>query len=107
MDTALRFASTKLHRLYPLFLGNLSLITLLGRPERTVDYRLSRLRTNGVVDRTRPYAASGSAPYFWWLPRKGPTWWKAPLRTPRPLGEAAHCPPDCAAILDICTPLSK
>ncbi len=28
-------------------------------------------------------------------------------RTPRPFGEAAHCPPDCAAILDICTPLSK
>jgi hypothetical protein len=47
------------------------LITLVGRPERTVDYRLSRLRDAGVVERTRPYAASGSAPFFWWLTRKG------------------------------------
>ncbi|MHB1488264.1 MAG: replication-relaxation family protein, partial [Acidimicrobiales bacterium] len=47
------------------------LITLVRRPERTVDYRLSRLRANGVVDRTRPYAASGSAPFFWWLTRQG------------------------------------
>jgi hypothetical protein len=47
------------------------LITLVGRPERTVDYRLSRLREAGVVERTRPYAASGSAPYFWWLTRRG------------------------------------
>jgi len=47
------------------------LITLVGRPERTVDYRLSRLREAGVVERTRPYAASGSAPFFWWLTRSG------------------------------------
>ena len=47
------------------------LITLVGRPERTVDYRLSRLRDAGVVERTRPYAASGSAPFFWWLTRSG------------------------------------
>jgi hypothetical protein len=47
------------------------LIALTGRPERTVDYRLSRLRSAGLVDRTRPYAASGSAPFFWWLTRNG------------------------------------
>lgn len=47
------------------------LISLTGRPERTVDYRLSRLRTASLVDRTRPYAASGSAPYYWWLTRGG------------------------------------
>jgi hypothetical protein len=47
------------------------LINLIGRPERTVDYRLSRLRTSGVVGRTRPYAASGSAPFYWWLTRRG------------------------------------
>jgi hypothetical protein len=47
------------------------LITLVRRPERTVDYRLSRLRDAGVVERTRPYAASGSAPFFWWLTRSG------------------------------------
>lgn len=47
------------------------LIALTGCPERTVDYRLTRLRTAGLVDRTRPYAASGSAPFFWWLTRSG------------------------------------
>ena len=47
------------------------LITLTGRPERTVDYRLSRLRSRALVARTRPYAASGSAPYYWWLTRTG------------------------------------
>lgn len=47
------------------------LIALTGRPERTVDYRLSRLRPAGLVDRTRPYTASGSAPFFWWLTRSG------------------------------------
>jgi len=47
------------------------LIALTGRPERTVDYRLSRLRSAGLVDRTRPYAASGSAPFYWWLTRSG------------------------------------
>ena len=47
------------------------LIALIGRPERTVDYRLSRLRSAGLVGRTRPYAASGSAPFFWWLTRGG------------------------------------
>jgi len=36
-----------------------------------VDYRMSRLRSAGLVDRTRPYAASGSAPFFWWLTRSG------------------------------------
>jgi hypothetical protein len=47
------------------------LIALTTRPERTVDYRLTRLRGAGLVDRTRPYAASGSAPYYWWLTRSG------------------------------------
>ncbi|MBF6557005.1 MAG: replication-relaxation family protein [Acidimicrobiales bacterium] len=47
------------------------LIVLTSRPERTIDYRLSRLRAGGLVDRTRPYAASGSAPFFWWLTRNG------------------------------------
>ena len=47
------------------------LITLTGRPERTIDYRLGRLRARSLVDRTRPYAASGSAPFFWWLTRSG------------------------------------
>jgi len=47
------------------------LITLTQRPERTVDYRLSRLRERSLVDRTRPYAASGSAPFYWWLTRSG------------------------------------
>ena len=46
-------------------------ISLTRRPERTVDYRLARLRERSLVDRTRPYAASGSAPYFWWLTRAG------------------------------------
>ena len=47
------------------------LVSLLCRPERTVDYRLSRLRGSRLIERTRPYAASGSAPYFWWLTRSG------------------------------------
>jgi hypothetical protein len=47
------------------------LITLTQRPERTVDYRLTRLRARSLVDRTRPYAASGSAPFYWWLTRAG------------------------------------
>jgi len=47
------------------------LIALTGRPERTVDYRMSRLRSAGLVHRTRPYAALGSAPFFWWLSRSG------------------------------------
>jgi hypothetical protein len=47
------------------------LIALTGRPERTVDYRLTRLRSGALVNRTRPYAASGSAPFFWWLTRSG------------------------------------
>ncbi len=47
------------------------LITLTGRAERTVDYRLTRLRSRSLVDRTRPYAASGSAPFYWWLTRAG------------------------------------
>jgi hypothetical protein len=47
------------------------LIALTGRPERTIDYRLTRLRSAGLVDHTRPYAASGSAPFFWWLTRNG------------------------------------
>lgn len=40
------------------------LIALTKRPERTVDYRLTRFRSAGLIDRTRPYAASGSAPFF-------------------------------------------
>lgn len=47
------------------------LIALTGRPERTIDYRLARLRARALVDRTRPYAASGSAPFYWWLTRTG------------------------------------
>ena len=47
------------------------LITLTARPERTVDYRLTRLRSRSLVERTRPYAASGSAPFYWWLTRAG------------------------------------
>jgi hypothetical protein len=47
------------------------LIALTRHPERTVDYRLTRLRAAGLVDRTRPYAVSGSAPFFWWLTRAG------------------------------------
>jgi hypothetical protein len=47
------------------------LISLTDRPERTVDYRLSRLRSASLVERARPYAASGSAPYYWWLTRGG------------------------------------
>lgn len=47
------------------------LISLTARPERTIDYRLSRLRGSGFVDRTRPYAESGSSPFFWWLTRRG------------------------------------
>ncbi|MDA8297665.1 MAG: replication-relaxation family protein [Actinomycetota bacterium] len=47
------------------------LITLTQRPERTIDYRLARLRERSLVDRTRPYAASGSAPFYWWLTRAG------------------------------------
>jgi len=47
------------------------LITLTRRPERTIDYRLTRLRERSLVERTRPYAASGSAPFYWWLTRAG------------------------------------
>jgi hypothetical protein len=47
------------------------LVSLLARPERTVDYRLQRLRALSLVDRTRPYATSGSAPFSWWLTRSG------------------------------------
>jgi len=47
------------------------LITLTARPERTIDYRLARLRNRSLVERTRPSAASGSAPFYWWLTRAG------------------------------------
>ncbi len=47
------------------------LISLTQRPERTIDYRMSRLRERSLVERTRPYAASGSAPFYWWLTRAG------------------------------------
>jgi hypothetical protein len=47
------------------------LIALTTRPERTVGHRLNRLRSASLVDRTRPYADSGSAPYYWWLTRQG------------------------------------
>ena len=57
----------RLHRV----LTTPQLISLTHRPERTVDYRLIRLRRRSLVDRTRPYAASGSAPFFWWLTRAG------------------------------------
>lgn len=40
-------------------------------PERTIDYRLSRLLEIGLVARTRPYRDKGSAPYHWWLSAKG------------------------------------
>ncbi|MDA8284830.1 MAG: replication-relaxation family protein [Actinomycetota bacterium] len=57
----------RLHRV----LTTPQLITLTRRPERTIDYRLARLRERSLVDRTRPYAASGSAPFYWWLTRAG------------------------------------
>ena len=57
----------QLHRV----LTTSQLITLTARPERTIDYRLARLRSRSLVDRTRPYQASGSAPYYWWLTRAG------------------------------------
>ncbi len=57
----------RLHRV----LTTPQLITLTRRPERTIDYRLSRLRERSLVDRSRPYAASGSAPFYWWLTRAG------------------------------------
>lgn len=47
------------------------LIALTKRPERTVDYRLVRLRHRALVERARPYAALGSAPFYWWLTRAG------------------------------------
>lgn len=47
------------------------LVSLTRRPERTVDYRLQRLRSQKLIDRTRPYVASGSAPFSWWLTRSG------------------------------------
>jgi len=47
------------------------LVSLLARPERTVDYRLQRLRALSLIDRTRPYVSSGSAPFSWWLTRSG------------------------------------
>jgi hypothetical protein len=64
------------HRLMALLQGHRvlttpQLISLTARPERTIDYRLSRLRSSGFVDRTRPYAESGSSPFFWWLTRRG------------------------------------
>jgi hypothetical protein len=40
------------------------LVTLTARPERTIDYRLARLRSRSLVERTRPYTESGSAPYW-------------------------------------------
>ncbi len=60
-------ALLQLHRV----LTTPQLITLTRRPERTIDYRLSRLRERSLVDRIRPYAASGSAPFYWWLTRAG------------------------------------
>lgn len=47
------------------------LVALSGRPERTVDYRLKRLYDEKLIGRTRPYLASGSAPFSWWLTRSG------------------------------------
>ena len=47
------------------------LVTLTQRPERTVRYRLERLRRGGVVGRARPYSATGSAPARWWLTASG------------------------------------
>ena len=47
------------------------LIALTRRPERTIDYRVARLRSRSLVERTRPNAASGSAPFYWWLTRAG------------------------------------
>lgn len=43
----------------------------LGSPERTVDYRLLRLLRLKYINRHRPYAERGSAPFHWWLTRKG------------------------------------
>lgn len=47
------------------------LVALSRRPERTIDYRLKRLHDAKLVGRTRPYLASGSAPFSWWLTRSG------------------------------------
>ena len=38
---------------------------------RTADYRLVRLRDAGLVDRARPYRERGTAPFHWWLTRRG------------------------------------
>ncbi len=42
-----------------------------GTPERTVLYRLDRLREAGLVDRIRPGRETGSAPQHWFLRRAG------------------------------------
>ena len=47
------------------------LVVACCSPERTVDYRLSRLLDAGLVARTRPYKDRGSAPFHWWLSAKG------------------------------------
>jgi hypothetical protein len=43
----------------------------LSLPLRTADYRLGRLREAGLVDRARPYRERGTAPFHWWLTRRG------------------------------------
>lgn len=43
----------------------------LSLPLRTADYRLGRLRDAGMVDRARPYRERGTAPFHWWLTRRG------------------------------------
>jgi hypothetical protein len=47
------------------------LVMLADRSERTIRYRLERLRRGHLVGRTRPYVASGSAPAHWWLTASG------------------------------------
>jgi hypothetical protein len=48
------------------------LITLTGRLRRTIDHRLARLRERSLGrSDPRPYAASGLAPFYWWLTRSG------------------------------------
>ena len=78
------------------------LITLTGRPERTIDYRLGRLRARSLVNRSRPYTASGSAPFFWWLTRSAPAWSRAP-HPPRAKRRRTRCSSATPQPLPACT----
>ncbi len=49
----------------------LQLARATNTPERTVRYRLGRLRDAHMVDCVRPGREAGSAPQHWWLTPKG------------------------------------